>query len=75
MRQPLAVDTSQRAVHAGLIVVPRLDPVAVAEVKFREVAVQMSLGHMEIAAINAPLQDAEVAFDRVREGVPRTYSF
>jgi hypothetical protein len=41
----------------------------VSEVKFGEVAVQVRLADVKIAAVDAALQDREVAFDGIGVGV------
>src|SRR5580704_4789584 len=60
--QPLADDAADRAFGAFYIVHAKSDPIAVPEIEFREVTVQVGFADMEIAANDAALQDREIAF-------------
>lgn len=63
--QPLALGTHQGEIGPCMIINPQLGPVGIAEVEFSQVSVKMRLADMEVAAVNAPLQDREKALDRV----------
>ena len=63
--QALTADLLQGAIGALLVIPVQRRAVVVAEVKFREVAVQMLFGAMLIDALHAALEDAEIAFNRV----------
>jgi hypothetical protein len=56
-------------VPCGYVIEPSLDPVGAAEIEFRQIPVQMRLGHVLVDAIDATLQDGKVAFRRVRIGI------
>lgn len=64
--EPLAFGGFQRSNRALHIAETQSDPVIVSEVELREITVEVLLGAMLIDALYAPLEDREVAFDRVR---------
>src|SRR5262249_17726962 len=66
--EPLSLYSFQSAIGAFQIINSEGDPVVVTKVKFGGVAVEMRLGNVEIAAVNAALEDREEVLDRV--GVP-----
>lgn len=72
--QPFARYAAKGAVGAFHVIDSELDPVAVAEIKLREIAMQMLLANVEIAAVDAAFQQREepldgvgVGFDAVRQ--------
>ena len=67
--QPLALCANQRAIGAGHVIDAQGDPVVVAEIKFRRVAMQVLFADVEVAAVYAALEDREEILDRV--GVPK----
>lgn len=67
--EALASDTLQGGVEAHRIAHAKLRAIAVAEVKFRKIAVQVLLAAMLIDAAHAALEDEEAALDGVREHV------
>ena len=68
VRQPLALRAEDGAISAGLIVDAEADPVVVSEIEFGRVAVQVRFADVEIAAVDAALEDRKEILDRV--GVP-----
>ena len=63
--QPLPLGALDSQVVASDIVDAQLDAVGVAEVELGQVAVQMGFADVEVAAIDAALEDREVAFEGV----------
>ena len=66
--KPLALDATQQAIGASLIVDSERDAVVVAEIELCCVAVQVRLANVEIATVDAALEDREEVLDRI--GVP-----
>jgi len=64
--EPLPLDAQKSAVGSFQIIDSKRNPVVVHEVALGSVAMQMRLADVEIAAVNRPLEDAEITFDRVR---------
>jgi hypothetical protein len=67
--QPLSDNTRQCPVKACRIVEPSLDPGALTEVEFGQIAVEMRLGHVLVNAVNPALEDREVALGSIGVGV------
>src|ERR1700681_1766461 len=65
VRQALADDSFERALGALHIVHAEPHAVAIPEIEFRQVAVQVLLGAMLIHALHATLEDRIEAFDRI----------
>lgn len=63
--QALATEAFQRSLGTGHIVHAQPFPVAVAEIELRQIPMQVRFADMEVAAGDAPLQDAEVVLDGV----------
>jgi len=61
--QPLAFGADDGEVGALPVVNAQFDPVRVAEIELGQVAVQMGFRHLEVDAVDAALEDAEVAFE------------
>jgi hypothetical protein len=66
--EPLALDAFQSAIGPLLVINPQRDPVVVPEVEFSGVPMKMRLADVEIAAVDAALEDREIIFDGV--GMP-----
>src|SRR5712671_1360641 len=67
--QALALRPEKQAISAGQIINSESDPVVVAEIEFRSVAMQVLFADVEVAAEDAALEDRkEVILDGV--GVP-----
>jgi hypothetical protein len=66
--QPLALCAYQRAIGPRHVINAERDPIVVAEIKLGRVAMQMRLADVEIAAVDATLEDRKEVFDRV--GMP-----
>ena len=69
--QTLALDTDKRVFRALNISNPKFNAVIIAEIKLRDIAMQMSLAAMLIDALHAALEDAEKTFNSVRVHVGR----
>ena len=65
IHQPAAGGTTQKCVDAGATIETASDATVVAEVEFREIAMQMWLATVLIDAEHAALEEAEGALDRV----------
>ncbi len=65
MGEALALTTSYRSNSADSVIIPKRGTVVIAEVKFREIAVQMFLGAVLVDALHAALENREEAFDRI----------
>jgi hypothetical protein len=63
--QALALDASRSDLSAHQIIVPKFDAVAVAEIEFRQIAVQVLFLAVLVDALHSALEDRIVAFDRV----------
>ena len=61
----LARESLDRPIGASEIIEPGLDPVAVAEIELGQIPLQVGLAHMLLNAIDAALQDGEIAFDGI----------
>jgi hypothetical protein len=66
--EPLPRGADDRAIGTLQIVDAKCDPVAVPKIELGSVAVQVRLAYMEIAAIDAALEDREEVLDGV--GMP-----
>ena len=66
--QPLALCPEQRAIGAGHVVNAKADPVVVPEIELGCIPMQVLLADVEVAAINAALEDRKEVLDRI--GVP-----
>ena len=67
--QPLALDALQGAVSTGHVIYPEPFPVGVPEIELGQIAMQMRLADMEVAAGDAALQDREIVFNAVGMGM------
>ncbi len=67
--QPLAFGASHGERSPLNVVDAQPDPIAVTEVEFRQIPVQMGFAHMLIDAVNPALKDREIAFRGVGVGV------
>jgi len=63
--EPLTDDAEQSAPRPLRVVNTKRDPLRIAEVKFREIPVQMPLAAMLVHAFHAALEDRKVAFNSV----------
>ena len=63
--EPLAGHTTEQAVSASLVVDPKCNPVAVAEIELGHIAMQVALRGVLIDAFHAALEDREKTFDGV----------
>ena len=63
--QPLANDAFQSDIGACRIINAKLDPVRIAEIELRNIAVQVAFAAMLINALHATLEDAIEALDGV----------
>jgi hypothetical protein len=66
--QALALHTEERAISPFQIINSESDSIVVSEIELGGVTVQMSLGDVEITAVDSALQDREIIFGSV--GVP-----
>src|ERR1700730_14520754 len=66
--QPLADNTANYAISALNVIDAKSDPVVVSEIELGSVAMKMGLGNVEIAPVDAALEDGKVVFGGV--GVP-----
>ena len=62
--EALALTTSYCRNGAVFVIVPKRGTVIIAEVKFREITVQMLLATMLVDAAHPAFEDREAAFDR-----------
>src|ERR1700735_668047 len=67
--QSLPGNSLKRAACASIIIHAKRNAVAVAEIKLREITVQMLFGAMLVDALHAALEDRIVALNRVRADV------
>jgi hypothetical protein len=68
IRQPLALGANKGAIGTGQVINPECDPVVVAEIELGRVAMQVSFGDVEIATVDAALENREEVFNGV--GMP-----
>src|SRR3954468_4438643 len=68
--QPLANDAPDRTRSTLSVVDTKSNAVAVPEIKFAEITVQMVLGAMLIDALHAPLEDRKISFNGVSMSYP-----
>jgi hypothetical protein len=61
----LPYDAFDRAIGASDVIDTEPDPVRIAEIKFGQIPMQVSLAHVLIDAVDPALHDREVAFDGV----------
>lgn len=69
VHQSLADGALNRAACAFRVIDLERDPVRIAEIELRQIAVQMLLAAMLVHALHAALEGREEAFDRVRMDV------
>jgi hypothetical protein len=66
MHQPFSDDSWQRPFPTSAAVQTYFDPIAIAKVKFRQIAVLVSAAAMMIDGLRAAFQDAVIALNRTR---------
>ena len=64
--KPLPDDALERLISALGITNAKGNPSTIPEIELGKIAVQMPFGAMLVHALHAPLEDAEIAFNRVR---------
>jgi hypothetical protein len=61
----LALGTFQRTIRAGVVIAAKRNPVVIPEVKFGQIPVQMGFRNVLVNAVNAALENTEIALNRV----------
>ena len=65
IHQSLTLRADEGAISARHVFISGLDSIRIAKIEFAQIAVQVGLAHMLIDAVNAALEDAEIALNGV----------